>query len=76
MIFVEKNLKLYQNTVFLLDTIPAYLIFGYIPSYLFFCPKKLSYSSKNAYIQKLKMRLLGNISYFIKLIKQLTNAWK
>ena len=41
------------------ETIPAYLNFGH--RHMFFLyPKKLSYLSSNAYIMKIRVRLLGN----------------
>ena len=50
------------------ETIPASLNFGH--RHIFFLyPKKLSYSSRNAYIQKLRLRLLGNASYLLKNLK-------
>ena len=36
------------------------------PHIFFLYPKKLGYSSRNAYIQKLRVRLLGNASYLPK----------
>ena len=58
-----------KNTGFL-ETIPACLNFGY--RHIFFLyPKKLSYSSRNAYIKKIRVRLLGEAS---SLLKNLKNA--
>ena len=54
------------------ETIPAYLNFGH--RHIFFLyPKKLSYSSRNAYIKKIRVRLLGNASC---LLKNLKSAYK
>ena len=50
------------------ETIPAYLNFA-AAHICFLYPKKLSYSSRNAYIQKLRVRLLGNASYLLKNLK-------
>ena len=52
------------------ETIPAYLNFA--TAHIFFLyPKKLSYSSRNAYIKKIRVRLLGEAS---SLLKNLKNA--
>ena len=40
------------------ETIPAYLNFAEFYRFSFY-PKKLSYSSRNAYIKKIRVRLLG-----------------
>ena len=54
------------------ETIPAYLNFA--AAHIFFLyPKKLSYSSRNAYIKKIRVRELGNASC---LLKNLKNASK
>ena len=51
-----------------LETIPAYLNFGH--RHIFFLyPKKLSYSSSNAYIKKIRVRLLGKASCLLKNFK-------
>ena len=50
------------------ETIPAYLNFGH--RHIFFLyPKKLSYSSRNAYIKKIRVRLLGDASCLLKNLK-------
>ena len=50
------------------ETIPAYLNFA--TAHIFFlCPKKLSYSSRNAYIKKTRVRLLGEASSLLKNFK-------
>ena len=54
------------------ETSPAYLNFGY--RHIFFLyPKKLSYSSRNAYIKKIRVRELGKPTC---LLKNLKNANK
>ena len=54
------------------ETIPAYLNFA--TAHIFFLyPKKLSCSSRNAYIKKIRVRLLGDASC---LLKNLKNAYK
>ena len=54
------------------ETIPAYL--NFTEFYMFsFYPKKLSYSSSNAYIKKIRARKLGKASC---LPKNLNNARK
>ena len=57
-----------------LETIPAYLNFAEF-SDLFLYPKKLSYSSSNAYIKKLRVRLLGNASCMLKNAKTQQTVW-
>ena len=55
-----------------LETIPAYLNFAaFNISSLY--PKMLSYSSRNAYIKKIRARLLGKPTC---LLKNLRNAYK
>ena len=52
-----------------LETIPADLNFA--AAHIFFVyPKKLSYSSRNAYIKKIRVRLLGEASSLLKNIKK------
>ena len=50
------------------ETIPAYLNFG-TPHIFFVYPKKLSYSSRNAYIKKIRVRQLGEASSLLKNLK-------
>ena len=52
------------------ETIPAYLNFAAVHIF-FLYPKKLSYSSRNAYIKKIRVRELGEAS---RLLKNLKNA--
>ena len=52
------------------ETIPAYLNFAAAHIFSLY-PKKLSYSSSNAYIKKIRVRLLGEAS---SLLKNLKNA--
>ena len=53
-----------------LETIPAHLNFaGFLMFFSY--PKKLSYSSSNAYIKKIRVRELGEAS---SLLKNLKNA--
>ena len=56
----------------LCETIPAYLNFAAAHIFLHY-PKKLSYSSRNAYIEKIRARKLGNASC---LLRNLKNANK
>ena len=50
------------------ETIPAYLNFGY--QHIFFLyPRKLSYSSRNAYIKKIGVRELGEASSLLNKFK-------
>ena len=50
------------------ETIPVYLNFA--AAHIFFLyPKKLSYSSRNAYIKKIRVRELGDASRLLKNIK-------
>ena len=50
------------------ETIPAYLNFGY--QHIFFLyPRKLSYSSRNAYIKKIRVREPGEASSLLKNLK-------
>ena len=52
----------------LYETTPAYLNFA--AAHMFFLyPKKLSYSSRNAYIKKIRARELGNASCLFKNLK-------
>ena len=51
------------------ETIPAFLNFA-AAHILFVYPKWLSYSSSNAYIQKIRVRLLGEASSFLKNLKK------
>ena len=53
-----------------LETIPAYLNFAEFYRFSFY-PKKLSYSSSNAYIKKIRVRELGKPT---RLFKNLKNA--
>ena len=54
------------------ETIPADLNFGH--RHMFFLyPKKLSYSSRNAYMKKIRVRELGKPTC---LLKNLKNAYK
>ena len=51
------------------ETIPACLNFA--TAYIFFVyPKKLSYSSRNAYIKKIRVRELGEASGLLKKSKK------
>ena len=55
------------------ETIPACLNFGH--QHIFFLyPKKLSYSSRNAYIQKLRARGLGYASCLLEDLKNAKNV--
>ena len=50
------------------ETIPAYFNFG--AAHIFFpYPKQLSYSSRNAYIKKIRVRELGEASCLLKKLK-------
>ena len=50
------------------ETIPVYLNFA--AAHMFFIyPKKLSYSSRNAYIKKIRVRLLGEAPCLLKNLK-------
>ena len=69
MIFVKNN-DFPKNVPDFPETIPAYLNFA-TPHIFFLYPKKLSYSSRNAYIKKIRVRLLGEAS---SLLKNLKNA--
>ena len=51
-----------------LETIPAYVNFAEF-SDLFLYPKKLSYSSSNAYINKIRVREPGKASCLLKNLK-------
>ena len=50
------------------ETIPAYLNFATAHMFSLY-PKKLSYSSMNAYRKKVRVRLLGNASCLLKNLK-------
>ena len=50
------------------ETIPAYVNFA-AARIFFIYPKKLSYSSRNAYIKKMRVRLLGDASCLLKNLK-------
>ena len=50
------------------ETIPAYLNFAEFYRFSFY-PKKLSYSSSNAYIKKIRVRLLGKPTCVLKNLK-------
>ena len=54
--------------VYFRETIPACLNFA-TPHMFFVYPKKLSYSSRNAYIKKIRVRLLGKSSCLLKNLK-------
>ena len=54
------------------ETIPAYLNFATAHIFSVY-PKKLSYSSRNAYIKKIRVRELGKPTC---LLKNLKNAYK
>ena len=67
MIFV-KNHDFPKNIPDLPETIPAYLNSGY--QHIFFLyPKKLSYSSRNVYIKKIRVRELGKPTRLLKYLK-------
>ena len=68
-IFVKNN-DFPKNIPDFPETIPAYLNFA-TPHLVFLYPKKLSYSSRNAYIKKIKVRELGKPT---RLFKKLKNA--
>ena len=69
MIFV-KNYDFPKNVPDFPETIPARLNFGH--RHIFFLyPKKLSYSSRNAYIKKIRARELGKPT---RLLKNFKNA--
>ena len=50
------------------ETTPAYLDFNYRHIFSLY-PKKLSYSSRNAYIKEIRVRLIGEASSFLKNLK-------
>ena len=57
------------------ETIPAYLNFGY--RHIFFLyPKKLSYSSVNAYIKKIRVRELGKATRLLKNLKKCLQTYE
>ena len=67
MIFVKKH-DFPKSIPDFPETIPAYLNFGH--RHIFFLyPKKLSYSSRNAYIKKIRVRLLGMPTCLLKHLK-------
>ena len=70
MIFVKKH-DFPKNIPDFPETIPAYLNFA-TPHIFFLYPKKLSYSSRNAYIKKIRVRELGKPTC---LLKNLKNAY-
>ena len=51
------------------ETIPAYLNFAAAHIFSLY-PKKLSYSSRNAYIKKIRVRLLGEASSLLENCKK------
>ena len=62
MIFVKNN-DFPKNIPDFPETIPAYLNFGH--RHIFFLyPKKLSYSSRNAYVKKIRVRELAHFVDF------------
>ena len=69
MIFVKNN-GFPKNIPEFPETIPAYLNFGYRHIFVLY-PRKLSYSSRNAYIKKIRARRLGDACC---LLKKLENA--
>ena len=68
MIFV-KNHDFPENIQDFPETIPAYLNFAARPMFSLY-PKKLSYSSSNAYIKKIRVRELGDASCLLKELKK------
>ena len=71
MIFVKNN-DFPKNILDFPETIPAYLNFAAAQLFSLY-PKKLSYSSRNAYIKIIRVRELGEAS---SLFKNLKNAQK
>ena len=67
MIFV-KNTIFVKKRRFFLETIAAYSNFAEFYRFSFY-PKKLSYSSSNAYIKKIRVRPLGKQTCFLKNLK-------
>ena len=67
MIFVKNN-DFPKNILDFPETIPAYLNFGY-RHISFLYPRKLSYSCRNAYIKKIRVRLLGKPTCLLNNIK-------
>ena len=67
MIFVKKN-DFPKSIPDFPETIPAYLNFGYRHIFSRY-PKKLSYSSRSAYIKKIRVRELGETSSLLKNFK-------
>ena len=67
MIFVKNN-DFPKHIPDFPETIPACLNFSY--RHIFFLyPRKLSYSSRNAYIKKIRVRELGEASSLLKNLK-------
>ena len=67
MIFVKNN-DFPKNIPDFPETIPAYLNFAAAHIFSLY-PKKLSYSSRNAYIKKITVRLLGKPTCLLKNLK-------
>ena len=67
MIFLENN-EFPENVSDFSETIPAYLNFAAAHMCSLY-PKKLSYSSNNAYIKKIRVRELGEASSLLKNLK-------
>ena len=67
MIFV-KNDDFPKNIPDFPETIPACLNFGH-RHIVFLYPRKLSYSSRNAYIKKIRVRPLGKPTCLLKNVK-------
>ena len=66
--FCKKNHDLPEQIPDFPETIPAYLNFA--AAHMFFLyPKKLSYSSRNAYIKKIRVRELGDASCLLNNLK-------
>ena len=67
MVFVTNN-DFPKNIPDFPGTIPAYLNFDY-QLIFFLYPKKISYSSSNAYIKKIRVRELGKPTCLLKNLK-------
>ena len=67
MIFVKNN-DFPKNIPDIPETSPAYLNFAAAHTFLLY-PKKLSYSSRNAYIRKIRVRELGKPTCLLKNLK-------
>ena len=67
MIFVKNN-NFPKSIPDFPETIPAYLNFAAAHIFSLY-PKKLSYSSRNAYIKKIRVRELGEASSLLKNLK-------